>query len=303
MSDIRGVTVRLERRLGAVTNGPCPLEGGITNRNYRVAFARRECVVRLLGKETALLGISREAERMATAAAAALNIAPELVAADAECLVTAYLAGEPASPREVATMAQPLGVALRTFHESGVELPVRFWVPDLLRAYAGIVKARGGRLPAAFGRACAVVDRIARVLPLTEPVPCHNDLLPSNILLTASGAVVLLDWEYAGMGHRLFDLGNLAVNSELGREEEERLLSAYLERRPDERALAALRLMRVVSDAREAAWGVVQGALSDLEFDFAGYAARHFTRLDGAASSPWFESALELAGAGAHAHG
>ena len=32
--------------------------------------------------------------------------------------------------------------------------------------------------------------------------------------------------------------------------------------------------MRLMSDAREAAWGVVQGAISELDFDFDGYARR-----------------------------
>ena len=30
--------------------------------------------------------------------------------------------------------------------------------------------------------------------------------------------------------------------------------------------------MRLMSDTREAAWGVVQGVISELDFDFAGYA-------------------------------
>ena len=34
-----------------------------------------------------------------------------------------------------------------------------------------------------------------------------------------------------------------------------------------------------MSDVREAMWGVVQGAISDLDFDFAGYASEHFERL------------------------
>ena len=42
--------------------------------------------------------------------------------------------------------------------------------------------------------------------------------------------------------------------------------------------------MRLMSDVREAAWGVVQGSVSDLDFDFAGYAERHFERLRAAAS-------------------
>jgi len=44
--------------------------------------------------------------------------------------------------------------------------------------------------------------------------------------------------------------------------------------------------MRLMSDFREAMWGVVQTAISDLEFDFAGYAAEHFTRLRAAAADP-----------------
>ena len=38
--------------------------------------------------------------------------------------------------------------------------------------------------------------------------------------------------------------------------------------------------MRFMSDFREAMWGVVQQALSDLDFDFRGYAEEHFERLE-----------------------
>ena len=37
--------------------------------------------------------------------------------------------------------------------------------------------------------------------------------------------------------------------------------------------------MRYMSDFREAMWGVVQQAISSLEFDFAAYAAEHFERM------------------------
>jgi hypothetical protein len=55
--------------------------------------------------------------------------------------------------------------------------------------------------------------------------------------------------------------------------------------------------MRIVSDAREAAWGVVQLVLSDLDFDFAGYAQRHFERLLGALERPEIEGWLDAASA------
>ena len=276
MSDLEGLTARLEQRLGAITQGPAVLDGGITNRNYRVSFAGRDCVVRLPGKDTSLLGISREAEQRANRGAAALGLAPEVVYGDDDCLVTAFVDGQPgaATPEAVAG-------ALRTFHDSSTVLPVRFWVPDLLEEYAGIVQARGGALPAQYTSARAIADTVAEALPLTDPVPCHNDLLPANVLGTANG-VMLVDWEYSGMGHRLFDLGNLAVNWQLDAASEARLLTAYFGRSSTEQEHAALRQMRLMSDAREAAWGVVQGVISTLDFDFAGYAAQHFERLEAA---------------------
>ena len=86
------------------------------------------------------------------------------------------------------------------------------------------------------------------------------------------------------MGHRLFDLGNLAVNNDFDDDAEERLLTAYYEQPPNDGRRAALKLMRIMSDAREAAWGVVQGAISELDFDFADYGDKHFARLAGAAA-------------------
>jgi Ser/Thr protein kinase RdoA (MazF antagonist) len=298
MSDVRGVLARLEPRLGEITEGPIALEGGITNRNYRVRFGERDCVVRLPGKDTSLLGISRDAERIANGAAAELGLAPAVIAGDDECLVTEYVPCRAADARAVRAAAGSLGAALRAFHDSGVQLSVRFWVPELLESFAEIVRARGGKLPSQYASACSLVELIAGVLPLHDPVPCHDDLLAGNVLLVEHGkAIMLVDWEYAGMGHRLFDLGNLAVNNEFGEPDEARLLAAYFGEPPSPARSAALRLMRIVSDAREAAWAVLQGVISKLEFDFETYAAQHFERVERAASSPHFEEWIDAAAA------
>jgi hypothetical protein len=97
------------------------------------------------------------------------------------------------------------------------------------------------------------------------------------------------------MGDRWFDLGNLAVNNGLGPDEEERLLRAYFGSQPDDRQRATLALMRYMSDFREAMWGVVQGTVSDLDFDFAGYAREHFDRLGRTGTDERFEGWLEAA--------
>jgi hypothetical protein len=50
--------------------------------------------------------------------------------------------------------------------------------------------------------------------------------------------------------------------------------------------------MRFMSDFREAMWGVVQQGISELDFDFAEYARRHFERLEWTAAAPRFRAAL-----------
>jgi aminoglycoside phosphotransferase (APT) family kinase protein len=298
MEDLMGVLGRIAPRLGPVTTGPVPLEGGITNRNYRVSFGQRDCVVRLPGKDTALLGISREAELLAGRTAAALGIGPAVLAAAPEYVVTEYVAGEPMDAGALRASPEPVAAALRAFHDAGAELPVRFWVPELLGSYARIVAERGGALPGQYREAARAAWRIAEVVPLRAPVACHDDLLPANVLrVRTGGSVMLVDWEYAGMGHRLFDLGNLAVNAEFDEPEELALLAAYYGQAASPGRRAALALMRIMSDAREAAWGVVQGVVSELDFDFEGYAALHFERLARAVSSASFEAWLRAAAA------
>jgi thiamine kinase-like enzyme len=291
MTDLDTIVGRLEGRLGVADGAPTPLEGGITNRNFRLRLGGREYVVRVPGKRTELLGISREAERIAAATAARIGIGPPVAAVEDSFLVTSYLGGTPMSPTAVAARAEELARALRAFHGSGARLPVRFWVPSLLERYAQIVRSRGARLPEAYSFAQGVARRIAESLPLSDPVPCHNDLLPGN-LLSHDGRIALVDWEYAGMGHRMFDLGNLAVNGELDDAAEGRLLRAYFEEDPGPERRAAVKLMRLMSDAREAAWGVVQGVVSELEFDFGSYAERHFERLRAAAGADALEEWL-----------
>ena len=95
------------------------------------------------------------------------------------------------------------------------------------------------------------------------------------------------------MGDRYFDLGNLSVNNGFGEADDERLLSAYWGEPCTSRRFAALRLMRVMSDFREGMWGVVQTAISALDFDFAAYADEHLARVGAGMADPRFNEWLE----------
>ena len=269
------------------------LGGGITNHNLKVEVDGEHFVLRVAGKDTNLLGIDRTVELAATEAAATLGIGPEVVAfVEPEgWLVTRFVEGaipELEYMREPSTLER-VAAALRAFHD-GPQIPGVFDSFRVVETYRQTALDRGGSVPEAFDRAHEIASRIAARRAAEAPVPCHNDLLNANFLDDGE-LLCIVDWEYAGMGDRFFDLANFSINHELDATQSEALLAAYFgEVRGAD--VEALELMRFMSDFREAMWGVVQSAVSELDFDFDGYAIEHFERLRRTAESPSFESAL-----------
>src|SRR5829696_7978024 len=106
--------------LGPAQGEPTPLQGGITNRNYRARFGEVDVVIRLPGKDTDQLGIDRAEERAASEAAAAVGVGPEVVAMlqDPPCLVTRFIEGEPIEAGElrVGLLLTEAARALRRVH-------------------------------------------------------------------------------------------------------------------------------------------------------------------------------------------
>jgi len=168
---------------------------------------------------------------------------------------------------------------LRRLHE-GPPISGRFDSFRVAETYAEI-----GDPPRAFDDAKKVADRIEARRGSYARVACHNDLLPANFV--NGERLWLVDWEYAGMGDPAFDLANFAVNNDLDEDGDRELLAAYGGGDPELHIL-----MRFMSDFREAMWGVVQQTISQLDFDFAGYAAEHFERMERTAAEPRFRAAL-----------
>ena len=274
-----------------------PLSGGITNRNFRVdaTGTTDRWVIRLAGNDTHLLGISREVEHAATVAAAGVGVGPEVTAfiRPEGYLVTRFIVGSPVSDEAVhrPDTLRRVADSLRRIHD-GPAIPGLFVPLRICDAYRALAVARGVPIPPEYELAAAIGRRVELAF-LANPLelrPCHNDLLNANFIDDGS-RIRIIDWEYAGMGDPFFDLGNFSINHELGPEEDELLLDAY-DGSVEPRRLARLTLMRVVSDFREAMWGVLQQGVSTLDVDFVAYAGGSFDRLLRNAATPRFEEAL-----------
>lgn len=216
-------------------------KGGLTNRVYHVRSGDRECVLRLAAPgHPVLRGIStsmykpadhsdtivvdRSFELAILRNAGEAGIAPAVLYADADAgiLVTEYLHGKPwqESDLESGENIEALAKLLQSVHA----LPLCSSRVDLAGSaekYEAYLKKRHGLH--AFASNCV---RIISESPMHESVACcHNDIVAANII--DSGALKLIDWEYARDNDPLFDLASAIGFHNLDEGRQQMLLSAY----------------------------------------------------------------------------
>jgi thiamine kinase-like enzyme len=271
------------------------LQGGITNHNYRIDVEGKSFVLRISGDKTELLGINRDYEYRTQLTASNLGIAPEPIYFHEPegYLVTRFIEGHHI---ELEAMRQPDNLLrvvemLHNIHALPT-IPGTFSAFQVVRDYAETARQYNVTFPQNFNWLFAQMkDAEAAVMshPLI-PRPCHNDLLNGNFLL--GDKLYILDWEYAGMGDVFFDLANFSNNHELSDHESRFLLDCYFGSLSP-RHEAHLNIMKIMSDFREAMWGLVQVGISNIDFDFREYAKKHFDRLAQNISNPNWEQWLK----------
>ena len=214
------------------------LEGGLSNRAWRLEVAGGAWFVRL-GHEGALeLGVDRVSECRLLAAVAAAGLAPAVLACEPAVglLVTRFVAGAPWQAADVAAEANLCRLAgrLRSLH--GLAVPagiqtVRY--SEQARRLREGLSCGSGEAPL-HERADLLFGRIdGRGF---EPTLCHHDLHHLNVL-DDGDRLWLVDWEYGGRGDPLMDLAGFLAMHDLGPQATEQFLAAYGGLRPGDLAL------------------------------------------------------------------
>ena len=276
-----GALARVPQWAGASNLKATPMGGGITNSNFRVDVGGEAFVLRIAGADTELLGINREYEYAANLAAGRLGIAPEVFyfIRPEGYLVTRFIDGYPILPEE---MCQPETIrrvveVLRKIHGMP-DVPGTFNVFQIVTDYSEIASRYQVAFPKEFNWLFDRMQAAEKALHIRTVTarPCHNDLLNANFL--AGDHLYVLDWEYAGMGDIFFDLANFSDHHKLTDEQDRWLLQCYFGKVPPTH-WAHLKIMKILSDLREATWALVQIGISKLDFDFRDYANKFFERV------------------------
>ncbi|MGZ9755433.1 phosphotransferase [Mycoplasma sp. 6243] len=111
----------------------------------------------------------------------------------------------------------------RKLHDSGLKFPKTNHAARV-KEYRRIIRDKGLKVP--------VIDeyykRINNILSHSENNrPLHNDLWSGNIVKDEQGKIYFVDWEYASMGDKHFDLAYFICGSFLNPEQEQIFLDRY----------------------------------------------------------------------------
>ena len=277
-----------------ITELPCwkhpvgiePLSGGMTNLNFKITDGD-ECFVVRLGEDDPIHLISRRNEIASCEAAFGIGISPELVYHEPGILVVRFVEGRvfgEADVRDDDNLQRIVALLNRFHHEMPQrfdEIPVMFWVFQVLRHYHNMLaqgqSTHAKRLPelAQIGR-----ELEAAVGPV-EIVFGHNDLLAANFIDDGE-QIWLIDFDYAGFNSPLFDLSNLASNSELSPQQEQTMLENYFDVSPNRATLKSYHAMKCASLLRETLWSMVSELYSQVDMDFADYTLKNLSRFESA---------------------
>ena len=272
------MTARDRVRNLAIWSGPVepePLDGGITNVNFKVRDGARTVVVRI-GSDIPVHHVLRFNELAASRAAHAAGISPAVLHHEPGVLVIDWVDGHTltaAAVRAPAMLARVLALIARSHrdlpgHLRGASLA--FHPFHIIRDYAATL--RDGHSPHAHSLPALLrtAHRLEQAVGPDTLVYGHNDLLPANIL-DDGRRLWLIDWDYAGWSSPLFDLGGLAANNQLAPGQEHWLLEAYFQSPATPALLHRYHAMKATAALRETLWSMVSERHSDLPVDFAAY--------------------------------
>jgi thiamine kinase-like enzyme len=269
--------------------------GGLTNRVFKVMTAEGAFVLRLPGAGTEAY-IDRAVERHNAEVAARAGVSPAVLHFDATgVMVTAWVESttmNAARLRDLDAVARA-GRAFRQLHDWPELFHGRFELFAKMDEYEALLGRLGAAIPDGFHAVKAEAMAVRRALAAAAPplVPCHCDPLAEN-LLDGGDRMWIVDWEYSGNNDPMWDLGDLAVEAELGPEQEAALLEAYFDGAPPPVAQGRMVLYKAMCDLLWTLWGVIQHANGNPVDDFWAYAVNRLERCRALMASGQFRAAL-----------
>jgi thiamine kinase-like enzyme len=272
MDELRGLDLDIQE-----------LKGGITNKLYRVKSADgRDYVFRFYGKKTELF-IDRYVEMENLRRLGSLEITPKVIKylPDQSVTVVQFIPGYVLKNQDFQKeeLWERIIRPIRMIHRSGVKLPY-FFNPliEVKRLHKILERIHPAYPEFDIRGTIKTLEKINEVagIPPSQYVPCHNDLLADNFVLTQDKerfkeAMCLIDWEYGGMAPVYYDMADMFQEVLVPSEIERKLLDIYWEDRETDYHHYMTDLFKPYPDIYWFLWSLIQINISAIDFDYYSY--------------------------------
>jgi thiamine kinase-like enzyme len=217
------------------------LSGGITNKLYRIQSEKGDYTVRIYGDKTDLF-INRDDEAHAIREMSKIGVSSRLIKYLPESGVTIV---EFIGDAIVLTNQHFLDKSLyrkivcpiRKIHKSGIRLKKIFNPIVEIKKMATILGNLNAKYDEfAIDETIERLDKLAKVIniPQSDYTACHNDLLADNFIMIRNGfehrypsPMYIIDWEYAGMAPKYYDIADMCQEILVPREVERQIVEEY----------------------------------------------------------------------------
>jgi len=254
--------------------------GGLTNYNYIMNIQGTEYVVREPGGMTNRM-IDRRIEKVNNRIASELGL-------NSECIYFDDLSGIKISVfiKNSRNMAltnpcrkenlRAVSALLKKIHNSPEAFTNVFdWRKELAK-YEQIVRDLKGDFFYDYDELKKqLVDFMEANVTQTVSVPCHNDTVPENFLITDEGKAYLIDWEYSGLNDPSWDIAAYILESKLDQEAIEYLLNEYYGCWPEPEVITKIKGFMLAQDLIWTVWALVRHYNGD---DFLDYCYLRYER-------------------------
>ena len=276
-------SIRLMPELNGLELEIRELKGGITNKLFRVKSTDgRDYVFRFYGKKTELF-INRDAEMENLRRLGFLGITPRVIKYLPEQGVTVveFIPGYVLKNQDFVRedLWKRIVSPVRIIHRSGIRLPNHFNPLAEVKRFSQILENINPHYPEFdIPGTMKILEKISEVANISPSryVPCHNDLLADNFVLTEDrdrfkGPMCLIDWEYGGMAPIYYDMADLFQEILVPQEVERRLLSVYWEEDNTDYHQYMTDLFKPYPDIYWFLWSLIQLNISVIDFDYYKY--------------------------------
>ncbi|MCL2480213.1 MAG: phosphotransferase family protein [Spirochaetaceae bacterium] len=261
------------------------LSGGITNKLYRAKCEKGDVAIRVYGDKTEMF-VDRDAEASVLRQMADEKITTKLIKYLPEKHVTiiefipdSYTLKNPDFLKD--DLRETIMEPVRRIHSSSAK------IYKIFNPYKQCVKMYEilNSLNVSFPE--FKIDKIIPKLqllmekiniPENKYVITHNDLLAENFILVNEKhrdkfekPLYIIDWEYAGMGPKYYDIADMFQEILVPRDVELKIVESYCEGKNFEETLFYCDMFKPFPDIYWFIWSLIQLTVSKIKFDYYTY--------------------------------